>query len=67
MRVGTHALSLRTRQNLRLAQALTQRGGVDVTDLIAAVLDGASLSAELLKDEVVTVCRAEVAPKSPTC
>mgnify|MGYP003556757983 FL=1 len=52
-------LSLRTRQNLRLAQALTQRGGVDVTDLIAAVLDGASLSAELLKDEVVTVCRAE--------
>ncbi|MEZ5382706.1 MAG: penicillin acylase family protein [Microthrixaceae bacterium] len=51
--------SLRTRQNLRLAQALTQRGGVSTADLIAAVLDGASLSAELLVDEVVQVLRQE--------
>ncbi len=50
--------SLRTRQNLRRAAALAQRGGVTLDDLLAAVFDNASLSAELLVDEVVVRCRA---------
>jgi acyl-homoserine-lactone acylase len=50
--------SLRTRQNLRRAAALAGRGGVTVDDLLAAVFDGASLSAELLRDDVVARCRA---------
>jgi acyl-homoserine-lactone acylase len=49
--------SLRTRQNLRLAAALAARGGVTCDDLLAAVFDNASLSAELLVDEVVARCR----------
>jgi acyl-homoserine-lactone acylase len=50
--------SLRTRQNLRKAAALAERGDVTVEDLLAAVFDGASLSAELLVDDVVARCRA---------
>lgn len=49
--------SLRTRQNLRLAEALVTRGDVTVQDLLAAVFDNASLSAELLVDGVVARCR----------
>jgi len=48
--------SLRTRQNLRLARALAARGDVGVDDLLAAVFDGRSLSAELLLAAVVTRC-----------
>ncbi len=50
--------SLRTRQNLRRAAALAARGGVTVEDLLEAVFDNASLSAELLLDDVVARCRA---------
>lgn len=48
--------SLRTRQNLILAESLVQRGRVTIDDLLAAVFDNASLSAELLLDEVVARC-----------
>ena len=50
--------SLRTRQNLRLGAALAARGGVTTADLLDAVFDGGSLSAELLRDGVVQRCRA---------
>ena len=50
--------SLRTRQNLLQAAALVARGGVTVDDLIAAVYEGPSLSADLLLDAVVARCRA---------
>ncbi len=50
--------SLRTRQNLRLADALARRGGVRPQDLLDAVFDNASLSADLLRDAVVERCRA---------
>lgn len=50
--------SLRTRQNLRLAAALATRGEVTRQDLLDAVFDNASLSAELLRDAVVQRCRA---------
>lgn len=49
--------TLRTRQNLRLAKRLAERGGVVLEDLLAAVFDGESLSAELLLDGVVQRCR----------
>jgi acyl-homoserine-lactone acylase len=49
--------SLRTRQNLRLADALAERGGISADDLLAAVFDNSSLSAELLVDDVVARCR----------
>lgn len=52
------ARSLRTRQNLRLARALAGRGGVTREDVVAAVFDNASLSAELLREDVVQRCRA---------
>ena len=45
--------TLRTRQNLRVASALAARGSVTVEDLLDAVYDGRSLSAELLRDELV--------------
>jgi acyl-homoserine-lactone acylase len=50
--------SLRTRQNLRLAQSLAARGSVTLDDLADAVFDNASLSAELLRGAVVARCRA---------
>ncbi|MCX7619476.1 MAG: penicillin acylase family protein [Acidimicrobiales bacterium] len=50
--------SLRTRQNLRRAAALARRGNVTLDDLVAAVFDNASLSAELLVDAVISRCRA---------
>jgi acyl-homoserine-lactone acylase len=50
--------SLRTRQNLRLARALAARGEVVLDDVLAAVFDNESLSAELLRDTVVERCRA---------
>jgi acyl-homoserine-lactone acylase len=50
--------SLRTRQNLRQARALAERGDVTVDDLVDAVYDGPSLSAELVLDAVVERCRA---------
>jgi acyl-homoserine-lactone acylase len=51
--------SLRTRQNLRQAAALAQRGGITLEDLTAAVYDGPSLSAELLREAVIARCRTE--------
>lgn len=48
--------SLRTRQNLRLAAALTERGDATVDDLLAAVFANQSLSAELLRRDVVGRC-----------
>ncbi|MEZ5237964.1 MAG: penicillin acylase family protein [Microthrixaceae bacterium] len=53
--------SLRTRQNLRLAAELRDRGAVTRSDLLAAVLDNASLSSELLRDEVLAVLDETVA------
>ncbi len=50
--------SLRTRQNLRLASALSRRGDVMPQDLLDAVFDNASLTADLLRDAVVERCRA---------
>lgn len=49
--------SLRTRQNLQLAEALAARGGVTRQDLLDAVFDNASLSADLLRDAVVQRCQ----------
>ncbi len=45
--------SLRTRQNLRLAAGLRERGQVTLDDLVDSVFDNASLSGELLRDAVV--------------
>lgn len=50
--------SLRTRQNLRQAAALSARGGVTLGDLLDAVYDGPSLSAQLLVEDVAERCRA---------
>lgn len=50
--------SLRTRQNLRLARELAARGDVSLDDVLDAVFDNASLSAELLLDGVVDRCAA---------
>ena len=50
--------SLRTRQNLRLARALAERGEVQLQDVLGAVFDNASLTAELLRDAVVERVRA---------
>ncbi len=50
--------SLRTRQNLRLAAELAERGDVTRQDVLDAVFDNASLSADLLRDAVVARCRA---------
>lgn len=48
--------SLRTRQNLRLAAALADRGSATVEDLLDAVFANRSLSGELLRDAVVERC-----------
>ncbi|CAN5493656.1 N-acyl homoserine lactone acylase QqaR [soil metagenome] len=53
------APSLRTRQNLRVAERLSSGGQATVHTVIDAVLDNASLTAELLLDDVVDRCRAE--------
>lgn len=50
--------SLRTRQNLRRAVGLAERGGVTRDDLLDAVFDNASLSAELLRAAVAQRCAA---------
>ncbi len=50
--------SLRTRQNLRLARRLSVRGAITRQDVLDAVFDNASLSAELLRDAVVDRCRS---------
>ncbi|MFZ4519018.1 MAG: penicillin acylase family protein [Microthrixaceae bacterium] len=50
--------TLRTRQNLRQAAALSARGGITVGDLLDAVYDGPSLSAQLLAAAVADRCRA---------
>lgn len=49
--------SLRTRQNLRRARALADRGSLTVADLLEELWCNASLSAELLADAVVERCR----------
>lgn len=49
--------TLRTRQNTARAAALAERGGVTKEDLLAAVFDNESLSADLLVDAVVERCR----------
>ena len=56
-------LSMRSRQNLRRAEALAERGGITVADLLDEVFANTSLSAELLRDAVVERCTgvAEVA------
>ena len=51
-------LSLRTRQNLRVAARLAGSGTLTVTEAIDAILDNQGLSAELLCDQVVARCRA---------
>lgn len=50
--------SLRTRQNVRVAARLAATGEVTVDAALEAVLDNASLTAELLRDAVVGRCRA---------
>ncbi|MCU1498453.1 MAG: hypothetical protein JWM47_2406, partial [Acidimicrobiales bacterium] len=55
------APSLRTRQNLRVAERVSAGGQATVHSVIEAVLDNASLSAELLRDQVVDRCRASAA------
>jgi acyl-homoserine-lactone acylase len=45
-------LSLRTRQNLAVAQHLADTGGLTTESVLAAVLDNAGLSAELLATDV---------------
>lgn len=49
--------SLRTRQNLRTVDRLAKVGGATVESTIEAVLDNESLSAELLRDDVVARAR----------
>ena len=51
------ARSLRTRQNLRQAVELVERGDVVLEDLLDAVYEGSSGSADLLLDEVVARLR----------
>lgn len=50
--------SLRTRQNLLVASALAERGDVTLDDVLAELFANESLSARLLRDEVVARCRA---------
>lgn len=50
--------SLRTRQNIRVARQLAASGDLTVSATIEAVLDNSSLSAELLRADVVARCRA---------
>ncbi len=50
--------TLRTRQNLALAERLAARGQVTRDDLVATLFANESLSAELLVDEVIDRCRA---------
>ena len=45
--------TLRTRQNLALGRALADRGDVELDDLLGVIFENASLSASLLRDEVV--------------
>ena len=49
--------SLRTRQNLLVAEQLAERGDVGTDDIAAALFDNASLSGALLRDAVVQRCR----------
>ncbi len=49
--------SLRTRQNLLVAEQLAERGEVGTDDVAAALFDNASLSGALLRDAVVQRCR----------
>ncbi|MEO6987483.1 MAG: penicillin acylase family protein [Aquihabitans sp.] len=49
--------SLRTRQNVRTVARLARAGDATVDSVIDAVLDNESLSAELLRDEVVARAR----------
>jgi acyl-homoserine-lactone acylase len=48
--------SLRTRQNLRRARALIERGSLTIGDLLGELWSNASMSAELLADAVVQRC-----------
>ncbi|HRW39030.1 MAG: penicillin acylase family protein [Acidimicrobiales bacterium] len=50
--------SLRTRQNLRVVNALARTGEVTIDAAVHALLDNRSLSAELLRDAVVARGRA---------
>ena len=49
--------TLRTRQNTRVVQRLAEAGGLSVGPVLYTLLDNESLSAELLRDEVVDRCR----------
>lgn len=51
--------SLRTRQNLIQTQILVGAGSVTPSDALAVILEGAALTALLLRDEVVARLRAE--------
>ncbi len=53
--------TLRTRQNLRVARRLAEAGDATVASVLDAVLDNASLSAELLRAAVVARLRAATA------
>ena len=52
------ARTLRTRQNTRVVQRLAESGDLTVTSVLDALLDNESLSAELLRAEVVARCRS---------
>ena len=52
------ARSLRTRQNIRTLQELAWHGSLTIDDLLGALFSNASLSAELLVDQVVARLRA---------
>lgn len=53
------ALSLRTRQNLLVTQALCDRGEITIDAVLDEVFADTSLSATLLRDGVIARCRAE--------
>src|SRR5690606_32233173 len=50
------ALSLRTRQNVRLVQRLAEAGGVDIGGALDALFANESLTAEMLLDGVISAC-----------
>jgi acyl-homoserine-lactone acylase len=50
--------SLRTRQNLRVVQALADGGDVTVGSALSALFDNAGLTAELLRETAAERCRA---------
>lgn len=54
--------TLRTRQNLLTAGALAEKGSVSIDDVADALFNGSSLSARLLRDQVVERCAGSEDP-----